>query len=217
MIDNKNFTVAAIYRPPCSIQHPHTVKTFCNDFYDLLCCICSSSTNIITAGDINISPNKPNGQETIYFNNVLDAFLLQQHVLCQTHNHGNTPDVIMTEENFSYIIHDPMDTYYISDHSAVTSKMDIPRPSPLNKNISYHDFKCVNHESLQADLATLVTETSSITDLQPLAQYYNSELAHSLEKHAPVINKTASITPKVPWCDDELKSLKRRKHCLQRK
>ena len=148
-----------------------------------------------------------------------DAFSLKQHLLCQIHKHGNTLDVVITENNFPYniIIHEPIDTSYISDHSAVTSEMDVPKPAPLKKNISYRDFKRVNHESLQAVLATLVTEKNSITDLRSLVQSYNSELAHILEKHAPVINNTVSVKPKVPWFDDKLKSLKRRKHRLERK
>lgn len=198
-----------IYRPPYSVVNPVRATTFIDEFATYLTSTLVEYQSVVYSGDFNLHMNKPNDPSVLAFTEVLDSCNLVQHVQCQTHELGNTLDLIITKSNDIISLSSPVDDYYVSDHSFITTHITIPKPKCLINISRYRKLKNIDHSKFADDLAVVVKEAENVEDVDSLATLYHDRLREVLDHHAPIIKKRATIKPTVPWFDDEANSLKR--------
>ena len=75
----------------------------------------------------------------------------------------------------------------------------------------YRKIKSIDIESLKKDiqLTTLCLEPPEAID--DLMTCYDTTLSDVLDKHAPLIIKTITVRPCIPWFSDEIKTAKQRR------
>ena len=95
----------------------------------------------------------------------------------------------------------------MSDHCMVLCKLTDKKPYLLTK-VRYRKIKFIDIESLKKyiQLTTLCLEPPEAID--DLMTCYETTLSDVLDKHAPLIIKTITVRPCVPWFSDEIKTAK---------
>ena len=86
-------------------------------------------------GDFNFHVEDVKDSENLAFQGLLQSFGLIQHVGCPTHQSGHTLDLIITQEEDSLCVSDPVDKFYISDHSFVHSEIRVNKPQVVRNTI----------------------------------------------------------------------------------
>ncbi len=211
---NKRIKLCIIYHPPYSHSNPVSTGTFLEEFDVYLDSIVMSDEPLCIVGDFNIHMNKPNDNYQIRMSELLNSYGLVNHVHVPTHRLGNTLDLILTRNNDELLFTEPTAGYMISDHCFVHTKLAFPRPDLTVKSSTFRNLKEIDLLSFRADLAEIVSELLPINGIEVLASLYNQRLGDCLDKHAPLITRESVVRPKVPWYNDSLKQLKRkrRKH-----
>ena len=122
-----------VYRPSYSRGNPYTGFKFVEKLGDFLGDRLNN-TNIII-GDLNFHVKDVKDCENLAFQDLLQSFGLKQHVGCPTHQPGHTLDLIITKEDDTLCISNPVDKFYISDHIFVHSKIRANKPQPVRRTI----------------------------------------------------------------------------------
>ena len=73
--------------------------------------------------------------KVLAFQDLLESFGLIQHVGCPIHQSGHTLNLIITKEEDTLCISDPVDKFYISDHSFVLSEIRVNKPQAVRRTI----------------------------------------------------------------------------------
>ena len=92
---------------------------------------------------------------------------------------------------------------------------DLPIRSPRCRNIN----KSIDISSLRDDLSKsdLCSNAIDSLELNDLVTHYDEALSSALDRHAPLINKTVTKRPIVPWFNNEIKTAKRMRRRAERK
>lgn len=88
----QSILTVTIYRPP-----KHNTN-FLSEFPDFMSIVLTSCDRIISLGDFNFHINDTADSKVVEFLDVLACFGLVQHVKRNTHNHGNTLDLVITRD-----------------------------------------------------------------------------------------------------------------------
>ena len=83
--------------------------------------------------------------------------------------------------------------------------------------MSSRKIKEIDREKLQADLLSSELYQNTPDTLDELINSYNTTLAQSLDRHAPLRTKMISSRPLVPWFNDEIEAARREKRNTERK
>jgi hypothetical protein len=147
---------------------------------------------------------------------VFICYALKQHVHCPTHISSNTLDLILTEESGTLILSEPSDDLYISDHSVISSLLNIPKPAKTREIITYRKIKNINRLEFRSDLSNLVDRIENLSSVDDLAELYHQQLTEVIDKHAPLITKSIVVRPTVPWYSESIQALHREKRHLEK-
>ena len=74
------------------------------------------------------------------------------------------------------------------------------------------DLRALSDEISSSDLCTNTPDT-----LSDLVTCYNSTLASSLDRHAPLITKTIPARPLVPWFNEDIKEARKQRRKAERR
>ena len=85
-------------------------------------------------GDFNFHVEDVKDSENLAFQDLLQSFGLK-HVGCPTQLSGHTLDLIITKEEDTLFVSDPVDKFYISDHSFVHSEIQANRQRFIRRTI----------------------------------------------------------------------------------
>ena len=216
---NSKIRLLVVYRPPYSSMHPISVTSFIDDFGDYLETIILSPEPLLIAGDFNIHVDNPHLNDSVNFCDLLDSFGLVQHVNTPTHQQGHTLDIVITREADSLIHKPPISDSFLSDHCTVLCNLKISKPPLTVKTITYRKLKTIDIQQFKHDLqlSNLCQNTLDNLDVNTLAESYNSTLTTILDRHAPLIEKSITVRPRVPWFNDNIKEAKRQRRKLERR
>ena len=148
---------------------------------------------------------------------MLDSAGLQQHVDGPTHRDGHTLDLIITRCAANFISKLKILPELPSDHKRVLCNVDLPRPVPTRKSVTYRKLRNVDIEKFSEDIAISSLNNLEGSDLDIMIDQYNEILCSLLNKHAPLRSREIILRPHAPWFSDELRELKREKRRLERK
>ncbi|CAL9705986.1 unnamed protein product [Knipowitschia caucasica] len=200
-------TILLIYRPPK--KHPDFIK----EIHDFLATICTSSSNVLILGDLNIHVDTPSDHFAAEFLDLLDCLSLQQHVDVPSHSKGHILDLVITD---SVPISKPhVYDIGVSDHKVIS--IDLP-PHNLCKpqhSLTFRNLKNINQTDLNLDITNLVSNAPN-TSIDDSVNHYNTALQNLLNIHAPVKSRTVTFTKSAPWFTNELRQLKTAGRALER-
>ena len=135
-----------------------------------------------------------------------------------THISKHTLDLIITRQSDQLGISKPWTDYLFSDHMPVHCQFTISKPSLRKTQISFRKTKSINVDTLRAELLSSELCTKAVAyNLNDLVKCYNDTLKSALDRHAPVVNKTVTKRPTVPWFTNDVKSAKLERRGAERK
>ena len=102
----------------------------------------------------------------------------------------------------------------ISDHFLIDGTLNIPKPRPVKKTISYRKLKDINIESLNSDISNAF---NIVDDPTTATLSYNETMEKLLEKHAPVLTKEFTARPNTKWYNANIRKAKVVRRRLERK
>jgi hypothetical protein len=182
-----------IYRPPNSL-----LSVFRSEFTDLYTHYCKTD-ELLILGDLNI----PKFSD---LSDILQDFSLKRHVFEPTHRCGNILDLVMTHSD-SRIISNLGLLDGLSDHSAVKFTLCINPPKQrITRLVSFRSFKRINSTAFLLDLTHIVKDIlSHDMSCSDLVSYYNTNIQHLMDIHAPPIKKWCISRPHNPWFNLSIK------------
>ena len=131
--------------------------------------------------------------------------------------HGHTLDLIITRCADNFISELKILPELPSDHKRVLCNVDLPRPAPTHKRVTYRKLRNVDIEKVSEDIAISSLNNLEGRDLDIMIDQYNEILCSLLNKHAPLRSREIILRPHAPWFSDELRDLKREKRRLEGK
>ena len=207
-----------IYRPPYSDVHPITTSVFLAEFSDYLEHAVLCTDQLLICGDFNIHVDVSDDIDACRFLGLLDSVGLDQHVSVPTHISGHTLDLIITRNSDQLLVSSTWTDYLFSDHLPVHCNIQVEKPLLKSKQISFRKLKSIDISSLRDDLKSdLCSNTIDSLELNDLVTRYDEALSSALDRHAPLINKTVTKRPIVPWFNNEIKTAKRMRRRAERK
>ena len=108
-------------------------------------------------------------------------------------------------------------TFFISDHCFIETAMAFPRPELSIKEICFRQYKKIDIETFKDNILNSELYHNPPNDLLNLAKTYDKVLADILDRNAPLLHKTVTVRPMVPWFNPELKDLKAKRRKLEKK
>ena len=217
-----NIRLIIIYRPPYSEDHKVPVGTFLTEFSDYLESVILSKEHLLITGDFNIHVDASTNTYSMNFLDLLESFGLEQHVNQPTHIQGHTLDLVITRKVDDIIRTSPSVDRYFSDHGSVVCKLLVSKPVVKAKKVTYRKLRSVDLNCLKSDLATssLCRDDHSNLlvprDIDNLVNDYNTTLSSVIDHHAPLMTKTVTTRPKVPWFNEEIAVAKRQRRKAER-
>ena len=205
---NDNYRMLVVYRPPYSPEHPISSGTFFQQFSDHLESLLVDDRKIIIVGDFNFHMDNETDRDAVCFRDLLFRWDLQQHVKFPTHISGHTLDLVITRNCDNTILHGLKQGDLISDHNMITFLINTEKPEIQRKVVSYRKIKDIDMNIFKQNVSHSLN-ISDIMDVTTAAEEYDKTMRVILDEAAPIITKTLTVRPQVPWFSDELRSLKR--------
>ncbi len=103
---SRNIRFVTIYRPePDSDRNPYTMTVFYKEFAKHMSHYNLIKDEVFRSGDFNFHVNKPYCGKANTFKGILSSFNLIQHIPEQTHEQGNTLDLLKTRQTTLHCKH----------------------------------------------------------------------------------------------------------------
>ena len=175
------------------------------------------SRNILIVGDFNFHYEDPLNADASRFRYILLIHSLCQHVSGPTHMDDHTLDLVINKSTDNLVSNTTVSDF-LSDHGAVHCCRHLPKPHPLRHPIRYRNYADIDKQVLLGDIATSTTlGLDPANSAASLLEQYDTTLSTLLDKHAPVLTRTITIRPKVPWFNGDIKMAKQKKRQLGRR
>ena len=203
------FRLIVVYRPPYSQVHRVSVSTFLEEFAGYVESIILTPEPLLITGDLSIHVDVQDDSDAIKFLDLLDSLGLAQHVRTSTLELGHLLDLIITRETSILVGNMPISDCYLSDHCTVLCDLTIRKPSLSVRKVLCRKIKTIDINAFKEDLQQSDLCREVPRKLVGLVSCYNSICSGLLDKHAPVVKKTITVRPRVPWFNDTIKAAKR--------
>ncbi len=211
-----SMTLVTIYRP----QQKSTGSSF-SDFLDELAVVIDNALlkqmPLLVTGDFNVHIDNQDDRCTKAFLRFLSSNGLQQHIHGATHRKGHTLDLLITRESDPPVIHNLDIIDGISDHSAITGKIDFQRPPAQTRVIKSRNLSAVYTPSFCEDILNFGLLDDDDGNLLCQVQRFNSALAKTLNDHAPMKERVVRLHPNPPWFHEGIRKGKKVRHQLETK
>ena len=92
-------------------------------------------------------------RETKKFLELLETFILTQHVFGSTHSSSHTLDLIVTRSSNDIISARPQVTLLISDHYFISCPTAFPQPARSSKEASFRKLKNIDIAAFSSDIS----------------------------------------------------------------
>ena len=208
---NKPFPLLTIYLPRATTKKKLSTPQLFSDLLKFLEEAIATPNKLILAGDFNFHVDNPRDTEARNFLHLLDSAGLQQHVDGPTHCDGQTLDLIITCCADNLISKLKILPELPSDHKRVLYNVDVARPAPALRSVTYRKLGNVDIEKFREDIAISISSLNNLegSDLGIMIDQYNEIFCCLLNKHAPLRSREVIWRSHAPWF--RLENLNRRK------
>ena len=188
---NMTLSLLAIYHPPPSSKHRHTVNEFVTEFVNFLADILVHFTGgLIIAGDFNIHVNDEDNDDAQQFLSATEALGFDQLVDFCTHKSGNILDLMFTCIGNKIKCVNIKSDGFILHHCLIQSQLTLVQNScsivqKVSRNFKYLDFEKFWNDANLDDLSKPVEDCEN-TNIEEFLNTCNDSITHSLDKHTPI-------------------------------
>lgn len=202
-----------IYRPPTNAPS----HAFFNEFSDYVACVCSRyAVPIVICGDFNC-PGDSYSSISTHLSHTLDSFNFTHQVTSPTRN-NNILDIIASNSPTLILSTSVVSSHHISDHSLVTTVMNIKKPPPPIITRTWRSLNRINYSLLDNALLKSELVTNPAVTVDDYVSSINLIVNQELDKLSPVLSRR-SVQRDRP-CDmflsAEAKEAKRHRRRLER-
>ena len=220
---HKDIMLHIIYRPPPSQVNGITQQNFRDEWSGFIAGECTSSIPVVIMGDLNVHLDVASDPGKIFLQDTLRTAGLTQHVSEPTHKHGHILDVVITRDNPQILsklqVNDPgicdRHNNIACDHKAVTFQLNIPKPAPVRKTVTFRRLNKIPSDLFKKDLADKLSSLN--TNDSNIITTFNESAGSLIDKYAPSITKNIVTRKNIPYYNTELHDAKRLKRKLERK
>ena len=141
-VRKKTLTIVGIYHPLLGPTR-NTPARFPDQVSKLVQYLFTNHKNLVLLGDFNVHINKLDNQDTQSYLDTMEALGLVQHIDQQTHQLGNTLDLVYTENLEPIRIYHAFTSSCVSDHRLVGIELQMKKQLvsiESSKTRSYKDF-----------------------------------------------------------------------------
>ena len=117
-----------------------------------------------------------------------------------TDERGNTLDLVITAKALHHIFTAVRPTSLITDHECELLQS---KPDCLKRHVTYRKYSAINNSSVAADLQWF---NISADEGDPVALYadYDTCLHTIVDAQAPLVSRTITVRPMIPWHTNDL-------------
>ena len=218
-------SLLAVYHPPPSANHKHTINEFITEFVNFLADkLVNFVGDLIIAGDFNIHVNDVENADARQFLGAMEALGFDQLVDFCTHKSGNILDLMFTCIGNKIKCGNIKSDGFVSDHCLIQSKLDLAQNSCSSVHKITRKFRGVEFETFWNDAGledmSKPVEDCENVNLEEFLNTCNVKITQSLDKHAPFRKSKKKVRPRKMWFSEELqvqRSIVRNRERLWRK
>jgi hypothetical protein len=195
--------LAVIYRPTPSKQNDLNTNTFLDHEWPLfLTKYATVDNSAIIVGDLNLHLDIPDNNDTRKFTSNLDACGMHQHIQEPTYVAGHTLDVVISRETDNIVSNIEVVDPGLSDSSRNTCilryhfAVKASKPAPVRKLVSYRKLRAIDINSFRDYIrkTEFFNKECIPSDIDGFMMEYSDSLTSILDKQAPMINKTITLS-----------------------
>ena len=204
-------SLLAIYHPPPSPKHRHTVNKFVTEFYGFLADILVNiKGDLIIAGDFNIHVNDVVNDDAQQLLGVMEALGFDQLVDFCTHKSGNILDLMFTYIGNKIKCVNIKSDGFILDHCLIQSQLTLVQNScstilKVSRNVKDLDFEKFWSDANLDELSKPLEDCEN-TNIDKFLITCNDSITHSLDKHVPIRMFKRKVRPRRLWYNEELQT-----------
>ena len=165
---------------------------------------------MLITGDFNIHVGNCSNLDAQKFLDLRDSFGLQQHVKQPTHR-DHTFDLSITRKSETRVDDETTVDIFISDHTAVFTRLELSRPGLSVKTTTYRKIKSIDldsfHRDIQASSLCNDNQLDTADNLDAYARECTTTLSALLDKHAPLKTRKRVTRHVVPWYNETVDKL----------
>ena len=210
-----NFIV--VYRPRPSRQNGLKTSEFLVDLDDFIDELEHLPGKLLLLGDLNVHFDCPTRSDIIHIKHSLQSTGLRQYVTKATHKQGHILDVVIAREDDNLITSLSIDPDLLSDHAAISCKINCDKPPPQQKVRQYRKFARIDQLSLAQDLSSKLEGPCDSKDLNEIIQVFDKVLVSVLDAHAPACESNKTVRHKPKWYNADVQQAKREQRRQERK
>ena len=144
--------------------------------------------SVIIVGDFNVHVDNPNDLNSRRFLSIVDIHGMTQHIRQSTHAKCHTLDLVITRDEETCItqphVFDPCicndHGHITTDHLAIRFELDISKPKPKQKQVSFRRYTDINMDDMGRDLSSITPNLDA--SLYELVATYNNSLETMMDK-----------------------------------
>ena len=197
----------AIYHPPPSPKHRHTLNEFVDFLADTLV---NFKGDLIIAGDFSIHVNEVVNEDAQQLFGAMEALAFDQLVDFCTHKGGNILDLMFTCIGNKIECVNIKSDGFILDHCLIQSQLTLIQNSCSTIQKTSRNFKDLDFEKFwndaNLDELSKPLEDCENTNVEEFLITCNDSITHSLDKHALFRMFKRKIRPRRLWYIEELQT-----------
>lgn len=212
----RRLNIGAIYRPPSSSTFGVSVSSFCVEFAEFLDEFLAMPGDPLLCGDFNC----PGGVGAVddQLQDVLSDRFLHQLVDHPTHHAGNTLDLIITHTDGNLANGVSVDDVGISDHALVSVDLNLHRPAPNTRRVTYRNIKTVDPVKFTELIGAEKIYTSPPADVDAFADELDASVTRVMDMLAPARSRTVRVGKRsTKWLSTSAVASKRRRRRFERR
>ena len=145
--------------------------------------------------------------ENLAFQDLLQSFGHIKHVGCPTHLSGHTLDLNITREEDNLCVSDPVDKFYISDHSFVYSEIRVNKPKVIRRTIRTRRMKNIEENEIKKELEGIGEMIKRESSIDKAVRIFNDRVKTLFDRIFPEVEKRITVRHNAKWFDTEAKQL----------
>jgi hypothetical protein len=210
---NSSIKVSCIYRPFPSRKNGFKTPEFMEEIEQFLDEICVVPEKLCILGDFNLHIEDADDGDTKKFMVILNNTGLYQFVSEPTHVGGGILDLVIARIGDDLVQNVEVDPIRYSDHHFVSCIYQCAKPPPMMITTKSREYGKIDHDLLKSLLEERFEDFSDSNDPDTLVQAYESITSSVLDEVCPIVEKTRTIKPRLPWFNDDI----HKQRCLRRK
>ena len=95
----------------------------------------------------------------------------------------------------------------LPDHKTVFGSLSSRKPGHAKQQVRSRDLRQIDPTRFQTDVSQVASSLAECPDSELLVKF-NAALRNVLDRHAPLVTRTVTARPSVPWITEEVKAAK---------